>query len=276
MKKLFGFLLIIKFVIFSCFIGCEKNEINDSMGRLLINLTDDPFVLDLIEEANISITKVEVRAKGDSAGNPFITISEDTMKFNLLELRNGVTATLAEIDLPVGNYDLIRLYIDEASIKIKDGELYTLKVPSGAQSGIKIFIHPSISVIGGLTSELLLDFCLDKSFVLKGNMKTPAGIKGFNFKPVIRAVNNSFAGRISGFVTDTLNTKIVNAAVWLKKDTIVATSYTDTTGYYAIIGIPAGSYSLFAVKENFDTLKIENIKIISGNNTIQNLTLIPE
>lgn len=276
MKKLIGLFLVFKLLVFFFFIGCERNEINESTGKLVINLTDDPFAIQLIEEANVKITKVEIRSVRDSSGNPYMTIYEDTTEFNLLELRNGIKAKLAEINVPAGKYDLIRLYVEEASLKLKDGNVYKVKVPSGSQTGIKIFIKPSILVTGGLTSELLLDFSLDKSFVLKGNMKSPAGIKGFNFKPVIRAVNNSVAGRIAGFVTDTLNQKIVNASVWLEKDSVIAKSYTDTTGYYSIIGIPEGSYNLYAAKTGFDTLKIENIKIYSANITIKDLKLIPE
>ncbi len=276
MKKLFGILgLIIAGILFFT-IGCQKNELNESKGRLVINLTDGPFSIDLIEEANITITKAEIRAVDDTIGNPFITISEDTMEFNLLELRNGVMAELLEIELPVRQYDLIRIYVDEASLKLKSGEVFDVKVPSGSQTGIKVFIKPAIVIKGGLSSELLLDFSLDKSFVLKGNMYTPAGIKGFNFKPVIRAVNNSTAGRIEGIVTDTSNVKVVNAAVWLEKDSVIATSFTDTLGYYSIIGITAGTYDLFAAKENFDTLIIEDIKIFSGNVVNKNLTLIPK
>ena len=63
-------------------------------------------------------------------------------------------------------------------------------------------------VDGGLTSELLLDFDLSKSFVMRGNLDKPSGIIGFIFKPVIKAVNNTTAGRLEGLVTDTAKIKI--------------------------------------------------------------------
>jgi hypothetical protein len=167
------------------------------------------------------------------------------------------------------------LYVDQAGIKVKDGETYNLKVPSGAQTGIKVFISPYLKVEGGLTSELLLDFNLEKSFVLKGNMDTPAGIKGFNFKPVIRAVNISTAGRIEGIVTDTSNVQLENAHVWIEQDSVVASAFTDSLGYYAIIGIPAGIYSLYATGESFDTVAYHGIEVVAANLTIQNFILTP-
>jgi hypothetical protein len=195
------------------------------------------------------------------------------MTLNLMELRNGITENLPAIEIPQGNYDLIRLYVDEASLKIKDGDTYNVKVPSGKQTGIKIFISPALNVEGGLTSELLLDFDLSRSFVMRGNLESPHGINGFIFKPVIRAVNNTTAGRIAGMVTDTSKVKLANAEVWVKQDTILAKAFTDTLGHYAFLGVPAGTYSLFATKQDYDTVSFTGVKVIEGNLTIKDFVL---
>lgn len=258
------------------FVSCQKNERNDNHGTLRVSITDDPFPIEFIDEANITITKVEIRMKDDNDGNPFITILEDTLELNLLELRNGVMAELLELEMPIGSYDLIRFYIDNASISVKDFGYYDLKVPSGSQTGIKVFINPDLRIEGGLTSELLLDFNLDKSFVLKGNMDTPAGIKGFNFKPVIRAVNNSTAGTVKGIVSDTASAILPNAEVWIMQDTTIATAYTDSSGFYAIPGIPQGFYSLYSTKENYDTVMFSDIEIVAANFTVKDFELTPK
>lgn len=268
-------------------VSCQKNDRNldDNFGTLRISITDDPFPIEYIEEANVVITKVEIREKDDhdgygneeDNGYPFITLLEDTLEFNLLELRNGVTAELLEMDVQPGEYDLLRLYVHEASIVIKDHSSFDMKVPSGAQTGIKIFIEPSIMVEGGLTADLLLDFNLEKSFVLKGNMHTPAGINGFNFKPVIRAVNNSTAGTLKGYVTDTVSVALKDASVWIEvADTVYASALSDTTGFYAIPGIPGGTYPLYATKEGYDTVMYEDVVVRAANYTIKDFTLTPE
>jgi len=256
--------------------GCQKNENNDNLGKLIIHLTDAPFPIEYIEEAKVIITKVEIRHEDENNGYPFLTLMEDTVEFNLLDLRNGVTAKLLEMDIPADRYNLLRLYVDQASLKVKDMDTYDMKVPSGSQTGIKIFIEPALEVMGGLTAELLLDFNLENSFVLKGNMHTPAGIKGFNFKPVIRAVNNTTAGRIEGVVTDTSLVELENASVWLEQDNVIATTLTDSVGFYALIGIPAGAYSIYASKEDYDTVSYENIEIFAGHKTIQDFILTPK
>jgi hypothetical protein len=266
--------------------SCEDN-MNDDLapgadtGKLTVKMTDAPLNIDLVEEANVTISKIEARqviedeAEADTT-NPFITLYNQTETYNLLELRNGVTETLVDMEIPTGDYDLIRLYVDEASLTLTNGQTYDVKVPSGDQTGIKVFIDPEVQVEGGLTSELLLDFDVSKSFVMKGNLNTPAGVNGFNFKPVIRAVNQTTAGRIAGMVTDTADTAINEAAVWIEQDSVITTTYSDTTGSYAILGVKEGTYDVYAAKEGYDTLKVSGLEVTAGNQTTQNLELMPQ
>jgi hypothetical protein len=273
MKKIFVSLIIIAAVV--SFTACNKSSDNNGAGQLVVKVTDGPFPADMVESATVTITKVEARRAGDGIpdGNPFIVLMEDTVTFDLLDLRNGITAEMLDIEVPAGSYDLVRLYVEEAGLKIKDGDSFDVKVPSGQQTGIKIFIEPAITVTGGLSAELLLDFDLSRSFVVRGNFDSPHGINGFIFKPVIRAVNNSDAGRIMGMVTDTSKVKIANAKVWVEQDTVVATSLTDTLGHYGIIGLPAGKYSVFATKENYDTVAFTDVNIAAGNITVKDFML---
>jgi hypothetical protein len=267
------------FTIFAAVIflsGCNKTDGpgNNGPGKLVLKITDDPFNINYVESATITINKIEIRKAGQNEAASFMVLSEDTLTFDLLKLRNGVTSELLNLDIPQGDYDLIRLCIDQASLKIRDQDhAYKVKVPGGNQTGIKISIGPVITVEGGLTSELLLDFDLSKSFVMRGNMAHSAGVNGFIFKPCIRAVNNTIAGRIEGMVKDTAMLRIVNAKVWVVKDTIMATAYTDTLGNYAFIGIPAGTYSVFASKENYDTTGYNSINVNKGNKTVQDFIL---
>jgi len=264
--------------------SCEDNVNDDLMpgadtGKLTVRMTDAPLNIDLVDEANVTITKIEARQVVEEAeedtGNPFITLYNQTETYNLLELRNGVTETLVDMEIPTGDYDLIRLYVDEASLTLTNGQTYDVKVPSGQSTGIKVFIDPEIQVEGGLTSELLLDFDVSKSFVMKGNLNTPAGVKGFNFKPVIRAVNKTTAGRIDGMVTDTADAALNEAAVWIEKDTVITTTYSDSTGSYAILGIKEGTYDMYAAKDGYDTLKVSGVEVTAGNKTTQNFELMP-
>ncbi|MCI0522840.1 MAG: DUF4382 domain-containing protein [Bacteroidales bacterium] len=255
--------------------GCNEamNSGDEGKGRLVVKITDDPFDISYIESATVTITKVEIRRVGDGVpdGNPFMVLSDDTVTIDLIDLRNGLTQTLIDMEIEDGEYDLVRLYVDEAGLKLKDIEdPYKVKVPSGEQTGIKIFISPALSVSGGLTEELLLDVDLSRSFILRGNMNHN---NGFIFKPVIRAANMTTAGRIEGMVKDTAKVKVKEAKVWITQDTTVATAFADTMGYYAIIGVPAGTYSIFATKEGYDTVKYENISVLAASKTVRDFIL---
>ncbi|HNY14504.1 MAG TPA: DUF4382 domain-containing protein [Bacteroidales bacterium] len=273
MKKSLFILLSVVLIGFTT--GCNKSSEESGIGTLSVKITDAPFPIDMVEAAEVTITRVELRKAGDgiSDGNPFIVLFEDTITFNLLDLRNGIVAELLEAEIPEGTYNLMRLYVEEASLKIRDGETYKVKIPGGQQTGIKIFVRPSFTVTGGLTTELLLDFDLSRSFLMIGNLNSPHGINGFHFKPVIRAVNNSTAGRITGMVMDTSLVKLANAQLWLKQDSVIAETYTDSLGYYAFIGIPAGDYSLFATKADYDTASCEGLRVAAGNRTIKDFML---
>lgn len=274
MKKILFTILAAAFVVMLS--GCSElfnNDQSDGKSRLVIKITDDPFDISYIESATVTITKVEIRRAGDSVsdGNPFMVLSDDTVTIDLIDLRNGLTETLIDMEIEDGEYDLVRLYVMEAGLKLKDIEdPYKVKVPSGGQTGIKIFISPALNVSGDLTEELLLDVDLSRSFVLRGNMDQN---NGFIFKPVIRAANMTTAGRIEGMVKDTAKVKVKEAKVWITRDTTVATAFADTMGYYAIIGVPAGTYSIFATKEGYDTVKYENISVLAGSKTVRDFIL---
>jgi hypothetical protein len=105
---------------------------------------------------------------------------------------------------------------------------------------------------GGLTAELLLDFDLNNSFIAQGDTKSPDGINGFNFKPVIRAVNNSLAGSVSGIVTDSESgMPLEGVLISIVFGDESATAVTDVNGYYEILGLMEENYSISAYLEGF-------------------------
>ena len=256
--------------------SCTDDGENESTGTLSVKLTDAPFPTEIVAEANVTIDKIEVRKSdaADSDSSSFVVLSTDTMEFNLLDLTNGVTASLAELEIEAGFYDLLRLYVSEASVVLTDGTVYDLKVPSGSQTGIKVFISPSIEVAGGLTSELLLDFDVSKSFVIQGNMNTSAGIKGFLFKPTIKASNLSTSGTLFGMVTDSLSEPIDGATVAIyAADTVYTSTLTDETGGYTILGVEAGTYEVTADYDTYSTATVGDVVITAANQTEQDIQL---
>lgn len=260
--------------------ACQENSegVEAGKGRLVVKLTDAPFPIDLIDQALVTIDKIEIRKASDSLSaeekegiSAFIVLSQETQQFNLLDLRNGITADLLAMTIDTGKYDLIRLHVTESEIILKDGTSFRLKVPG---SGIKIKINPQLLVEGGVTNEVLMDFDVSKSFAIQGNIKAKKGIKGFIFKPVVRAVSQHKSSKISGKVVDTAGAPVAQAFVELiQGDSVLTSSLTNEAGEYTMIGIPVGTYKMACGKEGFITMDVTDVQVILKHKTIENFEL---
>ena len=265
------------------FASCSDDEGNggnpQGTGTLSVQLTDAPFPYELVAEANVTVYKVEARRVSEDDDDdaltvsPYITLMEEEIETNLLELTNGLTLQLAEIEVPVGTYDQVRVYVKGVNVVLTDGTVYDLKVPSGDSSGIKVFIDPGITVVGGLSSDLLLDFDVSRSFVAKGNLD----VNGFNFKPVIKASNLSTAGTLAGNVStieEETQIGLFGAQVSVfAADTLNTTSFTDPDGNYTILGLEAGTYEVVSEFDGFIASDTLEVQINAANVTTQDFIL---
>ena len=261
-------------------VGCgDSASPGEGNGTIRVVMTDAPFPIGMVAEANVSIERIEMREKGSDDDADFIVLTDVDTVLNLIDLQNGLTATLAELEVPAGDYDEVRVITGDAEIILVDSNSFDLKVPSGSETGIKVKVSPVITVEEGLTTELLLDFDLSKSFVVKGNPSTPAGINGFNFKPVIRAVNVSTAGRVQGsVVVDANDSALANVYIVLdaNESEEMYEAYTDENGDYVLLGVPVGTYTLTATLEGYQTAEQTGVTIVAGNSTTANLELTAE
>lgn len=268
--------LLIAFVAIGCGDSAGPGEGN---GTIRVVMTDAPFPIGMVAEANVSIERIEMRMKGSDDEADFIVLTDVDTVLNLIDLQNGLTATLAELEVPAGEYDEVRVITGDAEIVLIDSNAFDLKVPSGSQSGIKVKVTPVITVTEGLTTELLLDFDLSKSFVVRGNPSTPAGINGFNFKPVIRAVNVSTAGRVKGNVIAAANDSALGG-VYIVLDADESEemyeAYTDENGNYVLLGVPVGLYTLHATLEGYETAEQGGVEVVAGNSTTTNIVMTLE
>lgn len=273
--------LFVALVTFSC---SDDESSGDTTGRFVVKLTDAPFPYDLVSEANVTIFKIDARNKSmeeddSEAGSPFVVLMEEEVEVNLLDLTNGITETLVNQDFPVGDYDLVRIYVKGVNVVLTDGTTYDLQVPGGAQTGIKVFVSPGITVQGGLTAELLLDFDVSRSFIPLGNFNSVDGITGFNFKPVIKASNESTTGTLGGMVSTSIDdtpTPLEGAQISVfAADTLNTSTFSDATGAYTIMGLTAGTYDIEVELEGYTSQEAEGLQITAANKTTQDFELLP-
>jgi hypothetical protein len=246
-------------------------------GRLNIQITDAPFPFDMVKAADVTIDMIEVHVSNSpSESSGWMTLSETSQNFNLLDLQGGVTATLLNASLPAGTYGQIRLHVDSASVTLTDDRVFDLNIPSGDQSGIKINVLPQIVVEGGLTTDLLLDFDVARSFVPipAGNPNSASEIQGFNFKPVIRAVNQSDVGSIAGTVYDDNDTpgvpdddaELAGATVSaLVGGSVITSTATGPDGTYVLSGLPEGTYDVTAEMTGYVSGTETGVEVVVAN-----------
>lgn len=286
MKHFFVTLLVI--AVTSC-----TNDTAESKGTLLVKLSDAPMHYDQFMSASVTIDKIEIGNTADL--NSMINIMNTPMTYNLLELINGITETMANAEIPVGNYDLMRLYISSTEMVMKNGDSYTYNMDQDGYSdygmmqngmmlnannrSIDISLNSPLIISEGGMSEFLLDIDVNESFMLEGVNFTGSGsnmmmhMTGFTFIPAMRFVDMSTSGTIHGNVQDTVE-NLPNATISLMHNEIHYTStHSDENGNYTFIGIPQGMYTIEVELDGYIMSPVGNEQNMGELNMMSNDTL---
>jgi Domain of unknown function (DUF4382) len=160
-------------------------------SQLRIFLTDVPS--DYIASAEVTISHVYLVPNTDGPESvQLLSASESPKTFDLMDLRNGVQALLADATVPAGDYNQLRLVVDNATVTLVDGYTFadgtttrTLSIPSSATAGIKVQLASSVEAADGEMTILVVDFDVNQSFVMQGSAESRTSIIGFTFIPVI-------------------------------------------------------------------------------------------
>ena len=224
------------------FTGCDVNdEATNNKAQITVLLTDAPGDF---ESVFIDIQEVQINANapgeddnsdnedGEENDEGWITLNDDPVRADLLELRNGDTIQLGGNALDAGNYNQIRLILGNDNEIIKDGQSFPLQTPSAQQSGLKLNIDANIEA--GETYNLLVDFDAGRSIVETGN-----GM--FILKPVLRAVMLEETGTIAGTVQPA---DFQTSVLAMANDEMVASTTTGPNGGFSIIGLTQGTYDV--------------------------------
>lgn len=183
--------------------ACGDSTTSAGMGTMTVKMTDAPFAADSVKSVDVFVVRVDGRtADVDSASadanvtdgsdtDGWTTLGAPNQSFDLVSLTNGASVTLGTDQIPAGTYQGFRLVIDQSksTVTLKDGTVLTatsspgILFPSAGRSGIKVVLSSPVVVNANATTNLLVDFDLANSFVLRGNTIASAGL---TFKPVIR------------------------------------------------------------------------------------------
>ena len=130
---------------------------------------------DAIVAARIQVSGIDAR----TVDGEYFRYAAD-FELDLIALQEGAGSVLARIKLPAGEYDQVRLHTAAAGeVVLADGSVFPLRIPSGEQSGLKIFFSPSLVIGADQLTIGVVEFDITKSFVFTSNTEV-------QFKPVLK------------------------------------------------------------------------------------------
>ena len=242
------------------FVSCSDDATSPAAGNgsIKMYLVDSPASFDSVI---IFVERVEVHRDGIDSTNGWFVINNNLRSFDLLQLVNGASAVLGDSVLAAGTYSQIRLILANGNYVIDNGVKHDLTVPSGTQTGIKL--NHAFTILPNTLYELLLDFNVDKSIHITGNNK-------YMLKPVIRCVPIVTSGIIAGQVLPL----DAQAKVFTTVGTDTVTTYPDTLGFFKLMGLPQGLYSVEINPQNpaYTDTVISNVSVLQ--NQVTDLGLI--
>lgn len=258
------YLRIITALLFSLLLltSCDVADDGSSSsanGTLQVYLTDAPGDYEAVW-IDIEAVRIHVNDQDniDEDDDGWITISDDPMRVNLLELTNGEFEVLGETELEAGMYSQIRLILGDENEIVKDGVTHSLDTPSAQQSGLKLNVNTQIE--GGEVYTLLLDFDASRSIVEAGNSGK------FLLKPVIRTVEFSQTGAIEGDIDPAESLSWVYAIAGA--DTVAGTK-ANAEGEFRLVGLLPGSYTVAInpTVENLQNKELLDVEVMPSDTT---------
>lgn len=213
-------------------LGCSGSD--DGNGTVRVTMVDGP--INGFLEVKVNLQRLEISGPGG-----WTTLAVPNKTVDLLTLTGGVTEVLTDgTTLPEGRYQMMRLVLGPGNtVKLADGTVVSLEVPSALQSGLKLPL--SFEVEAGTTKDVWIDFDAARSIQI-----VQAGASSrYILRPTIWAYDKLATGSVSGTLTANGGGPLVGATVTAQvfqndKPVVVRTVQTRDTGAYTLDLLPAG------------------------------------
>ncbi|MFC4313467.1 DUF4382 domain-containing protein [Steroidobacter flavus] len=188
--------------------GCGGGDGAPGEGRVKVSITDAP--LDDASSVVVQFSGVAFKREGEAA-EIVRNLSPSMRQLDLLAYQEGRAALLLDnVTLPAGRYEWIRLIVDnepsvrDSYIELTNGQECELRVPSGAESGLKLNRGFTLPEDG--SAALTIDFDLRKSVHAPPGQRgsTPDCTQAYLLRPTLRVVDDANVGAIAGTVDSAL------------------------------------------------------------------------
>ena len=175
-------------------LGCTAQT-----GKITVLMKDAPAD---VTAAVVTISEI------DLVGSSGITVLSTTKTTtDLLSLANDTATLVKDVEVPVGTYSQLRFvitggYVEVGGVVYASSPTYeglppettaggTLRMPSYAQSGLKIDLPGGAATVGTATKVVLVDFDVSQSFGHEAG-----GSGAWVMHPVAKATEFELAGRV--------------------------------------------------------------------------------
>jgi hypothetical protein len=181
----------------------------EETGRLSLAVTDAP--VDEASSVVVQFSGVAFKRAGADA-ETVQNLTPSPRQLDLLQYQGGRAALLLDgVTLTAGEYEWIRLIVDnepgvrDSYIELIGGEECELRVPSGAESGLKLMRGFTLPADGSVA--LTVDFDLRKSIHAPPGQSSGDCAVGYLMRPTLRLVDDANVGAIAGSVDSELITE---------------------------------------------------------------------
>ncbi|UPT71210.1 MAG: DUF4382 domain-containing protein [Flavobacterium sp. JAD_PAG50586_2] len=214
-----------------------------------VRMTDAPGPYSAV---NVDIQSVAIV---DGEGNT-VMLDAETGVQNLLELTNGIDMQLASRNLEDDFVSQIKIGLGTNNTVVVDGVSRPLAFSTADGAGLTINVNQTLDA--DETNEILIDFDANASVV-------ETGVDTYKIVPVIKTIDTSVTGSISG---DTNNTSL--AIVTATSTTLQSYSTSiNSAGNFKLRGLPPGSYTLTVTPILPLTMATQtNVVVQAGQNTV--------
>lgn len=191
--------------------ACGGSDGGADTGVVSLSITDAPM-----DEARAVIVQFSgIAFKREGADPESIeNLTSSPRQIDLLQYQQGRVAVLLDgATLPAGRYQWVRLIVDnqpnvrDSYLVLESGAECELRVPSGAESGLKLNRGFTLPAAGSVA--LTVDFDLRKSIHAPPG-QGGAGLdctQGYLMRPTLRLVDDANVGAIAGSVDAALVTE---------------------------------------------------------------------
>lgn len=184
--------------------GGDGGVAAQSQGTLTVGITDAP--VDSADAIYIQVRGLAFKREG-AAPERIQNLASGPLSLDLLEYQEGRVAVLLDsVPFEAGRYEWLRLIVDAEpnvrdSYAVVNGQECELRVPSGAESGLKMIRGFTLPENGSLA--LTIDFDLRQSVHAPPGLRSGVGActQGYLLRPTLRLLDDANVGAVAGTVS---------------------------------------------------------------------------